>query len=143
MCPPCIALQKILIRYIGYTRLARMLHIARLSPPLALEALRTAIPESKSAKDPRAYAAFTELLHEIDPENEAAIPDVEWIERKQKENQRETERLEHELRGYKNNLIKESIRVSVVDHWRVADDLLRGYRWDRKTLLVTTWPCAI
>lgn len=88
-----------------------MNYIARLCPPLALEALRLAIPEAKAAKDPNAYITFTELLHELDADNPQAVPDVDWVERRNKENQRETERLEHELRGYKNNLIKESIRV--------------------------------
>jgi hypothetical protein len=34
------------------------------------------------------------------------------MEKKNKQNKAETTRLEHELKGYKNNLIKESIRVS-------------------------------
>ena len=57
----------------------------------------------------------TELLNQIDSGNELAVPDTEWVERKTKENQREIDRLEHELRGYKNNLIKESIRMGQED----------------------------
>ena len=38
--------------------------------------------------------------------------DQAWVERTQKLNEAETTRLNHELKGYKNNLIKESIRVS-------------------------------
>ena len=38
--------------------------------------------------------------------------DLAWMEKKEKQNKAETTRLEHELKGYKNNLIKESIRVS-------------------------------
>ena len=38
--------------------------------------------------------------------------DPAWMEKKDKQNKAETTRLEHELKGYKNNLIKESIRVS-------------------------------
>jgi len=99
----------------GYTRLARLDHIARLCPPLSLEALRIAIPESKSAKNPETYLNLVSLLREIDASNELAKLDVEWMERKTKENQKETERLDQELRGYKNNLIKESIRMGQED----------------------------
>lgn len=37
--------------------------------------------------------------------------DKEWIERTDEANKNETARLETELRGYKNNLVKESVRV--------------------------------
>jgi hypothetical protein len=39
------------------------------------------------------------------------VCDVEWLEQKEKENKAKSMRLEEELRGYKNNLIKESIRA--------------------------------
>jgi 26S proteasome subunit RPN7 len=42
----------------------------------------------------------------------------------EKQNQAETQRLEAELKGYKNNLIKESIRVCLNrgwEHFRDAD----------------------
>lgn len=51
----------------------------------------------------------------IDPNDALATPDSEWVDKTNKSNDRETERLEQELRGYKNNLIKESIRVSDSD----------------------------
>lgn len=38
--------------------------------------------------------------------------DKAWIESTRKSNKDETKRLEAELRGYKHNLVKESIRVS-------------------------------
>lgn len=126
---------------LGRTRLVRLNYIARLCPPLSLEALCLAIPESKAAKDPNVYIRFTELLNEIDPGSQLSVPDVEWVERRKKENQRETERLEHELRGYKNNLIKESIRVSHrSQRWLSTDVLTRmvldGTRRSRHTLHV-------
>lgn len=37
--------------------------------------------------------------------------DLSWAVDVEKKNQKETQRLENELKGYKNNLIKESIRV--------------------------------
>jgi hypothetical protein len=59
-------------------------------------------------------------LH-LPPEAVAKLPkdiqegiDMPWAERQAKIIKAETDRLEAELRTYKNNLIKESIRVSVV-----------------------------
>ena len=39
--------------------------------------------------------------------------------------ERETDRLENDLKGYKNNLIKESIRVSLVSPTARATDLTK------------------
>ncbi len=51
-------------------------------------------------------------LHQIVPDDPDATPDLGWIDRTIKQVKTETDRLEQELKGYKNNLIKESIRVS-------------------------------
>lgn len=40
------------------------------------------------------------------------VPDLAWVDKMTKQVKSETDRLEAELKGYKNNLIKESIRVS-------------------------------
>jgi len=109
--PPKFDLESYISNYEGYTRVRRLQHIARLCPPLSLEALRMAVPEAKAGKNVDTYLKLVELVQAIDPGSELAVADEEWTTRKAKENNRETERLEHELRGYKNNLIKESIRV--------------------------------
>lgn len=64
------------------------------------------------------------------------------MEKKDKQNKAETTRLEHELKGYKNNLIKESIRVSFPCHhsrpWGfTSSDTLHLLRWATKTLATT------
>jgi len=51
------------------------------------------------------------LLQEIGPQEAEAQRDQSWIDKTNKQNEAETIRLEAELKGYKNNLIKESIRV--------------------------------
>ena len=51
-------------------------------------------------------------LHQLVPDDPDATPDLAWIDRTIKQVKTETDRLEQELKGYKNNLIKESIRVS-------------------------------
>ena len=50
-------------------------------------------------------------FREIVPEDPRATLDILWVDRTTKEVKLETDRLELELKGYKNNLIKESIRV--------------------------------
>ncbi|KAF4554251.1 COP9 signalosome complex subunit 1-like protein [Elsinoe fawcettii] len=112
---PKFDLDSYIANYEGQSRLTRLRYIALLCPQLSLEALHLAIPEALNSKNPAIYEDLTALLHEFDPEDALAIPDVEWIERRKKENQRESERLEQELRGYKNNLIKESIRMGQED----------------------------
>jgi COP9 signalosome complex subunit 1 len=42
------------------------------------------------------------------------LVDPAWAVQQEKKNNAETTRLENELKGYKNNMIKESIRVSVM-----------------------------
>ncbi|KAK4964094.1 hypothetical protein LTR28_004068, partial [Elasticomyces elasticus] len=100
---------------LGRTRLHRLLHIAQHCPPLSLEALHLAIPEAKNGMNTTAYQLLVTLYHAINPESQHGVPDVEWVERVNKSMERESDRLESELRGYKNNLIKESIRMGHED----------------------------
>jgi len=51
----------------------------------------------------------------VAPSDPITIKDQDWIESTSRQVRAETTRLENELKGYKNNLIKESIRVSL-DH---------------------------
>lgn len=97
------------------TRTLRLRYIAQLCPALSIEALHLAIPAAKNAKDTALYFSLTSLMNNIDPKDKLATPDLDWTEKTNKLNEQETERLEHELRGYKNNLIKESIRMGQED----------------------------
>lgn len=85
--------------------------IGTCSTHLSAEALKVAIAEAKSGKDISRYEQAVAALAEVAPHESEAIPDTKWIDHIQKVVKAETDRLEHELRGYKNNLIKESIRV--------------------------------
>ena len=71
-------------------------------------------------------------LRDIAPEDPRATLDMVWVDRTTKEVKLETDRLELELKGYKNNLIKESIRVgsplmgkSMIHMRTTADSLIR------------------
>ncbi len=99
---------------IGKTRLDRLLLIGSSSTYLYLEALKAAIAEAKQGKDVGRYASAVEVLRQIAPEDPDATADLAWIDKTTKQVKMETDRLEQELKGYKNNLIKESIRVNSV-----------------------------
>lgn len=80
--------------------------------PLRVDALKAAVVEAKSGSDVTRYKDALQLLRSVAPEEPEAQRDEEWIERTEMANRTETARLETELKGYRNNLIKESIRVS-------------------------------
>lgn len=62
------------------------------------------------------YQAVTKALYQIVPDDPDATLDAAWIAKTQMEVNKETARLEAELKGYRNNLIKESIRVCITRH---------------------------
>lgn len=89
-------------------------------------------------KDIGAYKAAQELLALCAPSEADARLDREWVDRTTKENATKSKRLEDELKGYKNNLIKESIRVclkSYLQSFTIADSISR---WATTTLECTT-----
>ena len=53
-------------------------------------------------------ATLAETVHD-----DEAIRDDGWVEKTKKRAKIETDKMEAELKGYKNNLIKESIRVCI------------------------------
>lgn len=120
---PNFDLDNYIANYEGHVRIQRLNYIAARSPVLCIDALHIAIKEARRhSPDPDIYIALTALLHEIAPDDALSVPDVDWVQKRRKENKAETDRLEQELRGYKNNLIKESIRVSCTDDFAVALD---------------------
>lgn len=96
---------------IGRTRLERLLLIGVCSSALGVEALKLAVREAKQGKDIKRYLEAQNHLETIGPDESEAQRDLSWMERTERQNQAESQRLEAELKGYKNNLIKESIRV--------------------------------
>jgi len=67
------------------------------------------------------YQAVTKALYQIVPDDPDATLDSAWISKTQAEVNKETARLEAELKGYKNNLIKESIRVRMTFFYTSVD----------------------
>lgn len=104
---------------LGRTKLERLFFIGASSAFLGVEALKAAVTEAKAGKDIRRYAEAWAHLEGVAPNEPEAVRDEEWISTTDRQNQAETARLETELKGYKNNLIKESIRVRLVCLWGI------------------------
>lgn len=103
-----------LILCLGRTKFSRLYLIGTCSTYLSAEALKLAVTEARSGKDVNNYQKAVEALARVAPSESEATLDTTWIEQTLKNVKADTDRLEHELKGYKNNLIKESIRVSQV-----------------------------
>ena len=71
-----------------------------------------AVTAVMKSKDVTEYMAIVEEFQSLAPNEPLAQINTAWAEQTTKHNKMETDRLEHELKTYKNNLIKESIRVS-------------------------------
>ncbi len=84
---------------------------------LRVEALRLAVAEAKHGSDLKSYEDALQMHRRSSRSGDLdSQADQAWMEKKDKQNKAESTRLEHELKGYKNNLIKESIRVSPICH---------------------------
>ncbi|KAF2206547.1 hypothetical protein CERZMDRAFT_52864 [Cercospora zeae-maydis SCOH1-5] len=112
--PPTFDLENWANNYDGTLLAFRLAHIAIRCPSLSRQALVMAIAKAKSGRDVQLYNRLTELAGNLGLSH-LAVVDVEWASQKDEENRREQGRLESELRGYKNNLIRESIRMGQED----------------------------
>ena len=97
--------------FLGRTRYERLYAIGISSTHLYLEALKAAVVEAKQGKDVQRYENALSALQEVAPQDPEASPDQAWMDKMKRQVRTETDRMELELKGYKNNLIKESIRV--------------------------------
>ncbi|KAK1779192.1 26S proteasome subunit RPN7-domain-containing protein [Copromyces sp. CBS 386.78] len=112
--------------YQGRTRFERLFHIGRSSVPLCVDALKAAVQEAKAGRDILRYQMAVNSLFQAAPNEPEALLDKAWLEAQAKENRDTTINLQAELQGYKNNLIKESIRMGNEDlgkHFEAIGDL--------------------
>ncbi|PYH94780.1 COP9 signalosome subunit 1 [Aspergillus ellipticus CBS 707.79] len=124
--PPKFELESYIANYTGRTRFNRLYLIGTCSTHLSVEALKAAVAEAKSGRDVTRYERAVRALADVAPNDAEANPDTTWMDHMKKSVKAETDRLEHELRGYKNNLIKESIRMGNEDlgqHYSQIGDL--------------------
>ncbi|KAL8944198.1 MAG: hypothetical protein Q9216_000622 [Gyalolechia sp. 2 TL-2023] len=128
---PKFDLDAYIANYRGKTRFDRLLLIGITSPLLAPEALRNAVAEAKEGRDMGRYDAALSVIRDLNPGDPLAIPDLSWKDKISKQVKAESDRLETELKGYKNNLIKESIRMGHDDlgqHFHRIGDLINSVK---------------
>ncbi|KAI1453590.1 26S proteasome subunit RPN7-domain-containing protein [Annulohypoxylon moriforme] len=109
--PPKLDLDLYISNYRGRTRFERLLLIGQSSVPLCVDALKAAVAEAKRGKDIQRYRDAWECIHSAAPDEPEAKWDEAWATKTERANKAETLRMETELKGYKNNLVKESIRI--------------------------------
>ncbi|KAI0123864.1 26S proteasome subunit RPN7 [Xylariales sp. AK1849] len=112
---PKLDLESYISNYKGRTRFERLFLVGRSSVALCVDALKAAIVEAKNGKDVARYRDAWECIRIAAPNEPEATFDQAWADRTNKTNAAETRRLEAELKGYKNNLVKESIRIGHKD----------------------------
>ncbi|KAI1106901.1 26S proteasome subunit RPN7-domain-containing protein [Jackrogersella minutella] len=123
---PKLDLDLYISNYRGRTRFDRLLLIGQCSVPLCVDALKSAMAEAKRGKDIQRYRDTWECIRTAAPDEPEARWDEAWVSSVDAANKLETNRLETELKGYKNNLVKESIRIGHRDlgeHLEAIGDL--------------------
>ncbi|KAI1277598.1 26S proteasome subunit RPN7-domain-containing protein [Xylaria sp. FL0933] len=93
------------------TRFDRYIFIGQCSVPLCIDALKAAIAEAKKGRDVQRYRDAWECIRLAAPNEPEAQFDDAWVNNTEKTNRSLTHQLEAQLKGYKNNLVKESIRI--------------------------------
>ncbi|KAI9204230.1 putative cop9 signalosome complex subunit [Polychytrium aggregatum] len=135
---PSLDLETYISNYAGHAKINRLLYIAERCPSLQLDAYRYALDELKTSLNTARYYNVCLSLNEalvLRGEAIAAI-DSDWIAATAQAVKEKTERLDAELRGYKINLIKESIRMGYSDlgsHLYECGDLVGALRNYNKT----------
>ncbi|CAD6456417.1 6f7bf864-1cbe-4e8d-b67f-38fa8d54ed51 [Sclerotinia trifoliorum] len=128
--PPKFDLESYISNYRGRTRLERLYLIGVTSTFLGVEALKILIKEAKQGKDVTIYMDACAALTKIAPNEPEAFRDDQWIDATNKSNAAEAARLEAQLKGYKNNLIKESTRMGNEDlgkHYEATGQLALAF----------------
>lgn len=98
--------------YQGQNRVDRLLHIGRSSVVLCVDAFKAAVAAAKTGKDVQRYRDTVDCLRDVAPNDPDAQIDGAWVEKITKENAFRVHKLDGELKGYKNNLVKESVRLT-------------------------------
>lgn len=100
-----------------------------------MDALRLAAREVvDNGNDVQLYRNIMEDLRSFIPTDPTAVYDTQWADKTEKANKAELSRLESELKGYKNNLVKESIRVRKQSLCWASNTSLTANRWATRIL---------
>jgi COP9 signalosome complex subunit 1 len=113
---PTWDLDQYMLNYSGHGQIHRLRFIAQKSQPLQADALKHAIRLIKETtfNVPLYQATVDQLRLSLDPSapQYAPVDDPAWVDQTLRITKSTADKLEAELKNYKNNLIKESIRVS-------------------------------
>ncbi|KAJ3524692.1 hypothetical protein NM208_g11958 [Fusarium decemcellulare] len=112
---PKLDLDLYLQNYTGRTRFDRLLLVGKSSVPLCVDALKAAVAEAKAGSDVSQYIDAWDCIRLAAPGEPEAQKDQAWIDNTDRANKAETARLEAQLKQYRHNLIKESIRMGNED----------------------------
>ncbi|KAI9346926.1 G protein pathway suppressor 1 [Obelidium mucronatum] len=130
-----IDLDALVANYKGHSRIARLEFIAEVCPSLAKESLTLALEDIKaSTLNTTKYAALAHRLFDLSGGSYKL--DQSWIEETAKVARSKLEKLDAELKNYKSNLIKESIRMGhqdLGDHFYACGDLASALKCYSRT----------
>ncbi|KAJ3248523.1 cop9 signalosome complex subunit [Chytriomyces hyalinus] len=117
--------------YKGFTRVARLEFIASIFPSASKEALQLAINDVRShTLDTVKFQSLVQKLSELGVYSDPAA-DQMWVENAAKLAREKLEKLDAQLKNYKSNLIKESIRMGHMDlgdHFNSCGDLQSAFK---------------
>jgi COP9 signalosome complex subunit 1 len=109
-------LDQYMLNYSGHGQIHRLRFIAQKSQPLQVDALKHALRLIKETtlNVPLYQSTEDQLRLSINPNapQYAPVDDPAWVDQTLRVTKTTADRLEAELKNYKNNLIKESIRVT-------------------------------
>ncbi|CAK7206416.1 hypothetical protein SEUCBS139899_009208 [Sporothrix eucalyptigena] len=108
---PKFDLESYIQNYKGPTRFDRLMLVGRSSVPLYLDALKLALAEAQQSHDISRYREVWGYLKLAGVDDAELRYNKSWVESTDAANKAETKRLEREMKVYKNNLVKESIRM--------------------------------
>ena len=119
--PPLLPLADPARTYTGRTAIDRLIHILTIAPAIAAEAYQLCVQHIHQSRDPALFQNLLQAYEQLAPPEGVALPnaldlaqlDVAWADEAMQRNQADRVKLEVELKTYSNNMIKESIRVSV------------------------------
>ncbi|KIW02547.1 uncharacterized protein PV09_06003 [Verruconis gallopava] len=143
---PKFELESYVGNYEGILRLFKLRCIAHTSPPLSADAFRLLIQELKRGINVDMYMQVVEEFSKLLPSDPLAQVDTEWAETTARRVKTDTDRLERELKAYKNNLIKESIRMGQEDlgnHYFLVGDYPSAFKAYTKMREFCTTPKQI
>lgn len=123
---PKFDLESYIQNYTGPTKYDRLMLIGMSSVPLHADALKAAVVEAKKGKNIERYQEAWGYLRLASPDDPDAVFDKAWEDQTTEDNKATINRYEAEIKVYKNNLVKESIRMAheeIGRHFEATGDL--------------------